>query len=225
MHLPYARGLLLSIGVGYLLPTLAMYVPGLDASTAQFLIFLWQPSPAFVNILLYISSLVFTSSSSSSSSPSSASSPPADVKHLKRVYLAAGVVCAVNHLATLYVCATSPDPRLGLGYVFLPDRDLWARSTTAGLHYIFQVDEWGCFVPTLLWAWVAVWDVHRVLLGGRGAAAAAAAQLAKWALYIVGLSAVLGPGAMLAVVWSWREDRMLLIESGVRGSLRKPKTA
>ncbi|KAI1118574.1 hypothetical protein F5Y14DRAFT_398942 [Nemania sp. NC0429] len=227
VSLPYARGILLSVGLGYLLPTLAMYLPFLDDSTAQFLIFLWQPSPAFVNMLLFVSSLVFPAASSPSTSTSSSkspASPPPDVKHLKRVYAAAAVVCAANHLATLYVSATSSNPQLGLAYVFLPDRALWTNSTTAGLHYIFQVDEWGCFLPTLLWAWVAVWDVHRILLP-----AGAAVQLARWALYIVGLTLVLGPGAMLAIVWSWREDRLLLIESGARGSLQigeeKPKAA
>ncbi|RYC61703.1 hypothetical protein CHU98_g4500, partial [Xylaria longipes] len=141
--LPYARGLLLSISIGYLLPTLAMYVPGLSVSTTQFLVFLWQPSPGFVNILLFTASLVLPAAS-----PRDAKAP--DVKHLKRIYLAAGLVCAVNHFVTLYVCATSTNPQLSFAYVFLPDRSVWTQSTTAGLHYIFQVDWWGCFLPTLL---------------------------------------------------------------------------
>ncbi|TGJ80974.1 hypothetical protein E0Z10_g7794 [Xylaria hypoxylon] len=213
VSLAHARGLLVSVGIGYLLPTLAMYTPGLSTATIQFLVFLWQPSPAFVNILLFASSLLL-----SSTAPKSAKSP--DVKHLKRVYAAAAIVCAINHFATLYVCATSSHPQLSFEYVFLPNRDLWMQSTTAGLHYIFQVDWWGCFIPTLLWAWVAVYDVHRVLLGG-----ASATQLVKWAIYIVGLTVALGPGGMLAVVWSWREDRLVMIESGIRGTIQKPKTA
>ncbi|KAI0911243.1 hypothetical protein F4823DRAFT_586459 [Ustulina deusta] len=213
VSLPHARGLLFSVGVGYLLPTLAMYVPGLSASTLQFLVFLWQPSPGFVNMFLFASSLLLSGGASRS-----AKSP--DVKHLKRVYAAAAVVCAVNHFVTLYVCATSSDPQLSFSYVFLPNRETWMESTTAGLHYIFQVDWWGCFIPTLLWAWIAVYDVHRLLLGG-----ASIAQLVKWAVHIVGLTVALGPGGMLAVVWSWREDRLVMIESGVRGTIQKPKTA
>ncbi|KAI0538861.1 hypothetical protein GGR58DRAFT_466988 [Xylaria digitata] len=213
VSLAHARGLLFSVAIGYLLPTLAMYTPGLSASTLQFLVFLWQPSPGFVNIFLFASSLLL-----SGAAPKSAKSP--DVKHLKRVYAAAAIVCAINNLATLYVCATSSHPQLSFEYVFLPNRDLWMQSTTSGLHYIFQVDWWGCFIPTLLWAWVAVYDVHRLLLGG-----ASAAQLVKWAVYIVGLTIALGPGGMLAVVWSWREDRLVMIESGVRGTVQKPKTA
>ncbi|KAI0430703.1 hypothetical protein F5Y09DRAFT_222338 [Xylaria sp. FL1042] len=225
VSLPYARGLLFSIAIGYLLPTLAMYVPGLSTSTTQFLVFLWQPSPAFVNILLFASSLLLSNSSSSgggsSSSSKSAKGSP-DVQHLKRAYATAALICGLNNLATLYVCATSgtSNPQLSFSYVFLPQRASWMESTTSGLHYIFQIDWWGCFVPTLLWAWIAVSDVHRLLLGGAGVA-----QLLKWAVYIVGLTLVLGPGGMLAVVWSWREDRLVMIESGVRGTLQKPKTA
>lgn len=192
-----------------------MYIPGLTTPTLEFLIFLWQPSPGFVNILLFASSLLL---SGSSAATRSAKNP--DVKHLKRVYAAAATVCAINHFATLYVCATSADPQLSFQYVFMPSREAWVTSTTAGLHYIFQVDWWGCFVPTLLWAWITVYDVHRVLLGH-----ASVVQLMKWAVYVVTLTVVLGPGGMLAVVWSWREDRLVMIESGVRGTTQKPKTA
>ncbi|KAI1362596.1 hypothetical protein F5Y08DRAFT_311780 [Xylaria arbuscula] len=216
VSLPYARGLLFSIAIGYLLPTLAMYTPGLSTETLEFLIFLWQPSPGFVNILLFTSSLLLNFSAGKTSR----SNKHPDVKHLKRVYAAAALVCAINHFATVYVCATSADPQLSFSYVFLPSREVWTATTTAGLHYIFQVDWWGCFVPTLAWAWITVYDVHRVLLGG-----ASLVQLVKWAVYIVGLTLVLGPGGMLAVVWSWREDRLVMIESGVRGTIQKPKTA
>ncbi|KAI0521970.1 hypothetical protein F5B22DRAFT_594885 [Xylaria bambusicola] len=215
VSLPYARGLLFSIAAGYLLPTLAMYTPGLSTSTLEFLIFLWQPSPGFVNILLFTSSLLLAGGAAS---PRNARNP--DVKHLKRVYAAAALVCAVNHFVTLYVCATSEDLQLSFQYVFWPSREGWMTTTTAGLHYIFQVDWWGCFIPTLLWAWITVYDVHRVLLGG-----ANVVQLVKWAVYIVGLTLALGPGGMLAVVWSWREDRLVMIESGIRGTTQKPKTA
>lgn len=220
VFLPHARGLLLSISLGYLLPTLAMYLPNLSASTTQFLILLWQPSPGFVNILLFASSLLLRTPTPASKKKSS-STTTADVKHLKRVYAAAGTVCVINHLITLYICATSTNPQLSFTYVFVPSRDLWTTTTTAGLHYIFQVDWWGCFIPTLFWAWIAVYDVHRVLLGG----AADVAQLVKWAFYIVALTVALGPGGMLAVVWSWREDRLVMIEAGVRGTVRKSKTA
>ncbi|KAI0206720.1 hypothetical protein F4808DRAFT_4480 [Astrocystis sublimbata] len=208
----YARSLLLSISVGYLLPTLAMYYPFFPPSVTQFLVFLWQPSPGFVNILLFTGSLCISAvSSSSAQAPKTA-----DVKHLKRIYLVAGLVCAINHLVTLYVCATSTHPQLSFTYVFLPDRSTMEASTTAGLHYIFQIDWWGCFLPTLLWAWISVSDVYRLLLGGAGVG-----PLIKWAVYIVGLTVALGPGSMLAVVWYWREEKLVALESGKRA---KPKT-
>ncbi|KAI0406516.1 hypothetical protein F4802DRAFT_101952 [Xylaria palmicola] len=210
--LSHARGLLASVGLGYLLPTLAMYAPGLGASATQLLVFLWQPSPGFVNVLLSAAALVLPDTA-----PRGAVAP--DVRHLKRVYAAAAAVCAVNHVVTLYVCAAASDPQLSFAYVFLPDRAAWARSTTAGLHYIFQVDWWGCFLPTLLWAWIAVYDAQRLLSRDTGAS-----KLVKWAVYIVGLTVALGPGTMLALVWRWREDRLVEIESAARVPIDKPKT-
>ncbi|KAI1179281.1 hypothetical protein F4777DRAFT_506263 [Nemania sp. FL0916] len=217
VSLPHAKSLLLSVAIGYLIPSLAMYIPFLSASSREFLLFLWQPAPIFVNVLLFLFSEVFATAE-----PRGVKNRNPDVPHLKRLYALTGVVCTVNQLVTLYVCATAGgigDPKLGFAYVFLPDRDLMARTTTAGLHYIFQIDWWGCFVPTLFWAWISVADCHRLLLGN----SVSAAQLVKWALYILGLSLALGPGGMLAVVWSWREDRLVMIEAGVRGTVEKPK--
>jgi len=215
--LPYARGMLFSYVVGFLIPTLAMYTPGLSAETAQLLTFIWQPAPVFVNILLFISSLIHPSTNTTKKTNNN----PDDVKHLKRIYSFVALVCALSHVWTMHTCLTSKNPKLSLSYVFLPNRDLWTRSSAAGLHYIFQVDWWGCFAPTLLWCWITVYDVHRLLLGGNSSAA----QLLKWAVYIVVLAVVIGPGATLALVWNWREDRLVMIESGVRGAARKPKTA
>ncbi|KAI1331824.1 hypothetical protein F5Y16DRAFT_244516 [Xylariaceae sp. FL0255] len=219
VSLPYAKGMLFSVVVGYLVPTLAMYTPGMSAETAQLLTLIWQPAPAFVNLLLLISSLVLRPSSSTGVT---STRTPADVKHLRRVYNAAAIVAGLNHVITMYICLTSTHPQLSLSYVFIPQRATWADSTTAGLHYIFQIDWWGCFVPTLIWAWMSVYDVHRMLLGRAGVTTS---QLVSWAFYIVGMSVAFGPGGMLALVWSWREDRLVMIESGVRGTLKKPKTA
>ncbi|KAI1438415.1 hypothetical protein GGR50DRAFT_429559 [Xylaria sp. CBS 124048] len=229
VSLPNAKGLLLSVTLGYLVPTLALYIPGLSPSTAQLLTFLWQPSPGFVNLLMFVSSFIFSDTDTDTDTDAASKrvvKTPQDVKHLKRVYAVAGIVCAINHFMTMYVCATSSsNPRLGFAYVFLPNRATWMQSTTAGLHYIFQIDWWGCFLPTLLWCWIAVYDIHRVMGNagagaGAGASSIGTAQFVQWAVYIIVLAIVLGPGATLAVVWNWREDRLVMIESGVT----KPKS-
>ncbi|KAI0152893.1 hypothetical protein GGR57DRAFT_161649 [Xylariaceae sp. FL1272] len=213
VNIPHARGILFAVVVGYLIPTLAMYTPSMSPDTAQLLTFIWQPAPTFVNLLLFLSSRLLPATAARGERTP-------DVKYLKRVYTAAALVSAINHLVTVYICYTSSNPELSFTHVFIPNRNTWTDSATLGLHYIFQIDWWGCFTPSLIFALVSVWDVHRILLGG-----ASATQLIGWVVYILGLTATIGPGGMLAVVWSWREDRLVMIESGVRGTVKKPKTA
>ncbi|KAI1499834.1 hypothetical protein F5X99DRAFT_264465 [Biscogniauxia marginata] len=221
--LPRARALLLSSVVGYLVPTVAMYLPWGSVRTTQYLTALWQPSPAFINVLLFVgSSLLSLSPSPTASSQKQARN--ADVKHLKRAYLFAFVVSALSHAGVIYLCLfPSRFPLLtslshagtpSLRSVFLPSRQTRKATTAAGLHYIFQVDEWGLFVPSLLWCWVAVGDVLRLLprRGGSSSSSRAVIQLGTAAGAIFGLAAVFGPGAAMAAVWSWREDKLVVIE-------------
>ena len=49
-------------------------------------------------------------------------------------------------------------------------------------------------------------------------------QLVKAAVAIVALAVVVGPGAAMTAVWSWREDKMVLIEEHLAKDLsRKSK--
>ncbi|KAI1631756.1 hypothetical protein F4809DRAFT_657456, partial [Biscogniauxia mediterranea] len=234
----YARSLLLSSAAGYLAPTVAMYLPWGSAAATQRLTALWQPAPAFVNALLLAFSLFSSSSSSSSSSP-----PPPDVRRLKRVYAFAGAVAAAAHVGVVAVClfpgrfpaglvtaastasAASSLPLPSLRSVFVPDRAAWRASTAAGLHYIFQVDEWGLYVASLLWCWISVGDVLRLMppqkAGMRGGGSSRAVQLAKAAVTIVALAVVVGPGAAMAAVWSWREDKLVIIEEDLAKGLSR----
>src|SRR5690349_294739 len=85
VSLPYARALLPSLVIGYLLPTLALYVPYGNVFTTQGVVALWQPSPWMVNILLVALSTVF--SAGQSSLKQGPEGTTADVKYLQRVYL------------------------------------------------------------------------------------------------------------------------------------------
>lgn len=59
----------------------------------------------------------------------------------------------------------------------------------------------------LLPAWVAVYDIQRILHG-----AASGAQLVKGTFAIVALTLLGGPGAALTAVWGWREEKLSVIE-------------
>ncbi|KAI5927410.1 hypothetical protein F4810DRAFT_650842 [Camillea tinctor] len=225
----YARALLFASVAGYLLPTVAMYLPIWTFATTQRLTALWQPAPAFVNALLLAASLF-----------PARQDQGADIKHLKRVYVFAGAVSALAHVGVVAVClfpelltattaassSSSSSALPSLRSVFIPDRSAWKTSATAGLHYIFQIDEWGLYSSSLLWCWINVGDVLRLAprKDGRKPGAAGVWQLVKAAVAIVALAVVVGPGAAMTVVWSWREDKLVLIEEDLaRGLSRKNK--
>ncbi|RYP23211.1 hypothetical protein DL767_008894 [Monosporascus sp. MG133] len=226
----YARALLPATVLGYLVPTLAMFAHGYwgrNLHVTQALIAFWQPAPLLVDALLAVFASVLpwfppSSASSSSLTPvsrASARAPPknGDVPHLKRLYLVAGLVSVAAHVGTLYACLSSSDPRLSLRHVFVPDRSTWRDGPTPGLHWIFQWDWWGIVASSLLWCWVVVADALRLLHGRENVAAS---RLVGVAVGIVALALVAGPGTAIAAVWSWREDKLVMIEEG-----RRPKVA
>ncbi|KAI2778369.1 hypothetical protein F4815DRAFT_477456 [Daldinia loculata] len=208
----HAASLLPAMIIGYLIPTIVTYYPWGDVKTVQYLTALWQLSPIFASVLVSVFSFLVPSSPASVAKNS-------DVKHLKRVYLIVGLVTTIAHVGTLYACLTSDDPRLSLSYVFLPNRTTWKDSMGLGLHYIFQIDCLGAFGTTLFWCWLAVYDVLRIL--GKPTTI----DLIKTVLGIGFVTIAAGPGTAIIAVWNWREDRLVMIESGVKGTWKKPKAA
>jgi hypothetical protein len=208
VSLGYARSLLPAIVIGYLGPTIALYIPWGDLNITQNLTALWQPAPAFPNILL----LILVPLLSSSSSSRSARGATSDVKHLKRIYLAIGVVSTLTQLATLYICLTSSNPQFSLSYIFIPSKATWKESAALGLHYIFQYDFWIIYISSLVWSWLVDMDSLRYMQGG-----ATTRDKLLSTFNIVWISLVAGPGTAMALVWNWREDRLVEIEkSGLK---------
>ncbi|KAI1806106.1 hypothetical protein F4811DRAFT_190249 [Daldinia bambusicola] len=206
-----AVSLLPAVIIGYLIPTIAMFYPWDDVKRAQYLTALWQPAPIFVSVLISVFSFLVPSSSPT------AATKNGDVKHLKRVYLVVGLVTAIAHVGMLYTSLTSDDPRLSLSYVFLPNRATWKDSMGLGLHYIFQVDFFGAFGSTLFWSWLVTYDVLRIL--GKPTAV----DLIKAVLGIALATIVAGPGTATILVWNWMEDRLIMIENGIKGTSKKSK--
>ncbi|KAI0892223.1 hypothetical protein F4806DRAFT_479875 [Annulohypoxylon nitens] len=204
----YARALLPAVLLGYLIPTVALFYGTWDIQTVQYLTAFWQPSPIYVSALLVLFSF-FTSPSSPTTTTKNS-----DVKHLKLVYLLAGLISTFSHLSTLYLSLTSDNPQLSLSYIFLPNRATWKDTTALGLHYIFQVDFFGAFGSSLFWSWLITYDVLRI--EGRSRAS----SLIQ-AVFGIGITTLVGgPGTAIMMVYSWRENRLVKIEEN-----GKPKAA
>jgi hypothetical protein len=206
----YAKAILPSVILAYLVPTFLMYIPWDDVVLLQNLTAFWQFGPLLVNVLMWIFSYALRDPSTTASNRVSGT----DIKHLNRIYATSALVTAVNHIGTLYICLTSSNPQLSLSYVFLPNKDIWKTTTALGVHWIFQCDWWGTFVSSFLWCWLSIFDVQR--LAGYSSVASVVQ-----AFIIIALSTVVvGPGTMVAGVWYWREAKLV----GLERSIGKAKT-
>ena len=204
--------------LGYGLPTILIYLPWKDLVQHQNWLAFWQPSPIYPNILIWYLTITQNAPDADiieSDVPADVNSPRTetqqakneDVKYLKRLYIAAGLIGIATHVSVLYIGITSTDPRVSVASIFLPDKSKWKIDAAQGIHWIFQWDFWFCFLPSLLWCLLCVADVWRV-----GNERLTAAKYLMAGGYITLISVLAGPGAAMAAVWYWREDKMVQLE-------------
>lgn len=200
--LHYAKALLPALIIGYLIPTVALFLddPDPEQKMRQFLVFFWQPTPLYVNVILFLLSKLFGSGNPAPKKGGN-TSPTHDVKYLNALYVVAFAVTAVAHIAAFYVVFTSTDPQHSFTHVFVKPHDWGQSGVTKGLHAVFQADYWIIFIASLVWAYLAVCDLRR---GGK----TDVSRFQSAALIIIG-SIVVGPAATLAGVWYWRENVMV----------------
>ncbi|ETI28353.1 hypothetical protein G647_00802 [Cladophialophora carrionii CBS 160.54] len=199
--LPYAKALLPALIIGYLIPTGLIFLPysAPDMWTTQAAVAFWQPSPWYVDILIWVFAKLYSGRSSTKSSPSNRNS---DILHLNRIYLTSFLVTGMLHLFIIYLILFSPNSEHSFSHMFL---DPFSYSSTQmsmvqGMHGIFLADFWIIFASSLLWAYLALWDLKRVKL----------ADVNLWSVGIllaIGTVAV-GPGAVVTGVWYWREKQL-----------------
>lgn len=205
--LAYAKALLPALVIGYLVPTIALFLPDSDPEQKlrQFLVFFWQPCPLYVNGLLFVLSRVFSSPSDTpravEKKGASTATTVQDVKYLNSLYIVAFAVTAAAHFATFYIILTSTEPQHSFTHVFVKPYDWGQSGVTKGLHAVFQADYWIIFLATLIWAYLAIWDLKR----GRKTDVS---LITAFLMIVIG-SVVVGPAAVLAGVWYWRENVMV----------------
>ncbi|KAM0187494.1 hypothetical protein ACHAPI_011129 [Fusarium lateritium] len=198
-----AKSLLSSSVIGYVLPTILMFVPWKSDITAQYWETFWQPSPLFVPILTTVFGTLCRWMNPIK--PADKLSPlakdePTDVGYLKQVYVAMGILGLLLHW---YVAVNIlSDERLSFAGVFVPDMTTSPMPLYQTFHNVFLFDFWGFFAASYVWCVSAVWDLKRV---GR-----TSANPGHSALVIAAANLLLGPGAAMCAVWYWRENRMAI---------------
>ena len=184
------------------MPTIALFIPGLDTDMLQNLLAFWQFTPIFANIPLWFVSL------SGSSTVITAKNKSADVRSLKVLYAFAFVVSVATHWIAIRGISLSDNPDVTYARVFIPSTYTWKRGMEWGLLFIFQWDWLIIGSMYIIPSWVAICDVQRVKNGE-----ATLENIFESFLVIAAVTAMGGPGATLAAVWFWREGKMAEIES------------
>lgn len=204
----YAKALPPAVILGYVLPTLALYMPLPDDTQLQrrqALVAVWQVTPWILNVLLFLFSNTLFASSSSSSPPSSKrSTTTSSFKPIRILYITIFALCSVAHILTLVVSFRSSNPALA-PFATLLRRPLVSDvvpGATPGffeaIHYIFQVDFHCIFTAVVLGELIAVRDLQAVEAVQDGWAAVA--------LRSVAAVVVLGPAATVVALAGLREE-------------------
>jgi hypothetical protein len=218
--LPYARTILPATLLIYLLPTIAVFIPGKSFDTLQTVLAFWQPTPILVNIPLWFTALFTSSSTPTSTSTEKAKTKTADIPHLKILYNTLFAISIISHWITIYKVASSETPGVTLARVFLPSPAHWLTSMDMGLLWIFQWDWIICAALHVVPALVAIYDVQRLVPDIDDDPAGD--KIFKGVYITAALTVLGGPGAALAAVWGWREEQLVVIEErAVKGDLKK----
>ncbi|EXF84239.1 FAD binding domain-containing protein [Colletotrichum fioriniae PJ7] len=219
--LPLAKALLPASLLLFALPTAAMYYPWTNPRLAQNLIAFWQVAPVLVNAGIWLlASTIYKSSPKRTITPEGKTTTTTTTRKqaalvLRRLYSAAILVASASHFYTLYTIFTPQNKSLTLSNVFLPLNDISTGDVGTGLFQLFQWDFWLIFGSSRLWCALVVYDVQKQQHGK--------VDLKKFLAYYVlanNLEFVVGPGAVLAGVWRWREERLVEIEAEA-GRLQK----
>ncbi|KAI9650267.1 hypothetical protein NHQ30_000280 [Ciborinia camelliae] len=189
----YVKAILPSVIIGYILPTILMFVPWENQATASTLESVWWASPMIASLLTFIGGMVAKKIVPPPNGTPNAADEPKDLPYLKTVYLSTFALGAMLHITILSVVLFSSNPNISLSLVFLPNSAAEPRN-------YFLVEFWSLYIATYAWCCNAVWDIKRV---GR-----TTVDVGKAAVLLLLANLAVGPGAALVGCWYWREMQM-----------------
>lgn len=190
-----AQALFLAFWIGYVIPTVAIYLPGLDADTRQVLVGFWQPAPLYVNLIWFV--LARTLPGAEIERPKEEFSDP--TYWIKCLHTSAVFTSMISHWIMVYNCIFSKNPDVTFINVLIPlSREEWTMSQA--LLFIFQVDFWLIIASGLLWSYISIGDLFELGMTNIDAATGG--------LLMFFITTSLGPGAAISLTSIWREDRL-----------------
>lgn len=194
----YARVLLPAILIGYVVPTVLVFIPWKDTATIQNFGAFWQVAPMLASLLTFLFSVIYkrVNPPKDSMTPFAAEQPK-DMPYLKSIYLFAFLSGVALHFGVMFNILFSGNPEVTLRSVFLLSEP---ESLGDGLRNQFAADFWALNIASYGWCVNAIWDIKRV---GR-----TTVDVSKAAIIQLLANVVVGPGAAMVGCWYWRELAM-----------------
>lgn len=186
--------------LGFITPSILLFLPFDDPNTRQVVIALWQPAPVWISGLTTVFSVTAgIATRIIGCKKNSHEDTISDLPHLRALYQTTGVMAACVHLSLITASLFSAG--LSLNRLFIPTDSFAPVATLAeGVLVFFQNDLLLVAASCFLWCLVSIWDLNRSGLSDVDLRVAFCGLLAGYV--------VIGPGATTAMVWFWREGVM-----------------
>lgn len=196
VHSPVAKALIPALCLGFIVPSVLLFIQHGDHATQQNAIAFWQPLPVYVAMLTWLFSRAIDRASPAKPLDLELLDNK-DVTPLMCGYALCASVTAVLHICTM-ICAI-PSPNVSL------IEAMFNLSTVASMRSgmnpadFFRYDFVLCFAAMLVWLLYSVFHLRRLGYITTGNALKAAVAIALGQILV-------GPGAVYAVIWAWREN-------------------
>ncbi|KAI9746304.1 MAG: hypothetical protein M1818_000015 [Claussenomyces sp. TS43310] len=191
-NVAYAKTILPSIAISYVLPTVAMFAaPSLGARQWINGVF-WQPFPIYASLVHRL----LASFVNDTTKDDQCTNPRSDLPYLRWAYRA---TAAVSAAAYLYVRLASPVPLRDVFFQGIRDPTA-VGSLAASIAKSLRYDYLVAFSAGAMWIGLSFRDLKR--------AGKLRAGWAKIFGVFAGSTLFMGPGAAMATMWSWREETL-----------------
>lgn len=187
-----AKVLLPALCLGYVIPSVLMFLPHEESITQQNVIAFWQPSPLYVSLLAWAGSKIMHLLRPTK---------PFDVEIFENCdlsYLQSGYAFCFSATAIAHICAflyVSLSPSVSISQSFFGLQGL----ESVGISGFWKYDMLLCFSSVAVWLLYSVFELRRF-----GYITTSTAFRAVGLTLISGV--LMGPGATYAGVWAWRES-------------------
>jgi hypothetical protein len=189
-----ARAILPAVLVGYLLPTIMVFLPFIDSSLRAKIAASWYLWPVYMGSVTLVLSQIYRRSDVSDTSRIEQENGEALV-YLKKAYLASCAIASLAHISIIYMCLSSP--AISLRQVFVPHLDTTTDSLREFTFNQFRLDMLIFIIASLAWLVFTVGDIIRIGIS--------TVSWFKATILICLGSVIIGPGGTAAAVWYWRE--------------------